>query len=750
MLLADYGAKVIKIEAPRARRADGVARKAWDRGKYSVELDLSDSGQRERLLFVLAGADIFVQSWGTEKARQYGLAYEDLMNRAPRLIYSVVSGYGLDGPHVDRPGFDALVAARWGMMGEQRGHRDGPKFLGHPSIAYGTGLLLAIGALSALRARRVTGRGQQVDVSLLDSVLAQSAMNWWFNEKEVSYLARSGSEPGFGRSRILLGLFPCSDGEYLMMHTGGEGGYKRTMDLLGLGDGVQTVVGEAEMGVPLTDEELELRRQAPAAFLGKTRDQWVKLLHDADLAAIPVLRPGEALDDDQVRSAGLAIELPDPDFGILRQVGPPIMIPKAKPDTPKPAPSVGEHNGRLEELIGTRTDTAEPVPSRTSVANGPLTGVRILDLSSFFAAGYGTKILSDLGADVIKVEPLSGDPMRPLPDPFEAAQRGKRNLALDLRAAEGQEAFRRLVRTADVVVHNLRPGKAERLGVGYDQLASDAPSLIYCYQPGWGSRGPKAHLKSFAPLLSGFCGLLYQGAGSGNPPVPGVLGNEDYYNGFLGAVGVLMGLEHRSRTGSGVYLESPQLHSGLFAMTDQMVDVDGKLHSAYELDPEQYGWGPRYRIYQSTAGYVCVAAVGPRAEAAFDSAVGLADDSDTSLTETAARFFAARSSEDSVALLEAAGVPAEVVREDPFMPDFLWDDWGLETGRIFEQEHPQWGLVREVGIPMRFSDTPCPQKGPNALLGEHNREILRSLGYSDEEVQSLLRTVAAVPGSSAR
>lgn len=139
--------------------------------------------------------------------------------------------------------------------------------------------------------------------------------------------------------------------------------------------------------------------------------------------------------------------------------------------------------------------------------------------------------------------------MRPLADLFEGAQRGKRNIAVDLRTPEGKEAVRKLVATADVVMHNFRPGKAQKIGLGYEDLRLIKPDLVYCYLPGFGSAGPKSELKSFAPLVSGFAGLLYEAAGRGNPPVRRAIGNEDLYNGFAGATAVLPALAHRDATG---------------------------------------------------------------------------------------------------------------------------------------------------------------------------------------------------------
>ena len=287
-----------------------------------------------------------------------------------------------------------------------------------------------------------------------------------------------------------------------------------------------------------------------------------------------MLRPEEVFADDQVVHAGIVVDVDDPVVGPLRQIGPVVRFRGSPPPPTAPAPIVGADDDRLGDLLASPLRTAS-APTRS--LGSPLEGLRILDLSAFFATAFGARLLSDLGADVIKIEPLVGDQMRPLADLFECAQRGKRNLAIDLRTTEGVDVVHKLIGTADVIMHNLRPGKAEKLGIGYEQCAAIKPSLIYCYLPGFGSTGPKANLKSFAPLVSGFTGMLYVGAGDGNPPVRRVVGNEDLYNGYLGAMSVLMGVAHRDRTGQSQYIESPHLHSSLMLRTEQCTDAKGGL-----------------------------------------------------------------------------------------------------------------------------------------------------------------------------
>lgn len=750
MLFADYGARVIRIERPGLVDSS-IARQVWHRGKWSIELDPGADQDREVLLGLLERADVLVESLPPGQAAGPGLDRPSLRERFPRLVHTSITGYGQEGPWKDRPGFDALVSARIGQFAEQSGPRPGPRFSGHPSVAYGTAFLATIASLAALHARHRTGRGQHVDASLFDGALAQNCMNWWWNERELSYLARSGTEQGFGRGRIMTDLFVCQDGEYLMMHTGGPGGFKKTMDVLGLGDRVRAVEGALEMSVPLDDEEYEVTRHvAPEVFKTRPRAEWIELFHAADLAALPVLRPGEILEDEQVVFADAVMELAGDD-GPLRAAGAVIAFRGSPAGVPGPAPAVGANDADVRAILSSPTPAATAL-SPSAAPTQALDGLRVLDFSSFFAAGYAAKLLNDLGADVIKIEPLVGDQMRPLPDPFEACQRGKRNIALDIKSDAGRQIVRQLLETADVAILNLRPGKAEKVGLGYEELKAIKPDIIYCYLPGFGSKGPKSHLKSFAPLVSGFTGLLWESAGEGaDKPVRRAMGNEDYNNGFVGALSIMMALRHRDETGEGQAIESPQLHSNLLVMTHNTLDANGNLVSPMTLDKDQMGWGPLYRLYETADGWLCIAVVGDAALGRLGAALEL--DLPAGLTYAGAvrghplgdalavlleAKFAGLKTEEATAFLEAHDVPCEVALEHPYMPDFLWEDWALHSGRVLEHEHPIYGLIREIGWVMHLSDSPNVNKGPGALLGQHTRDILTELGYHEGEQDQLV------------
>ncbi len=759
MLLSDYGAQVIKIERPGegAHRSDPT-RSTWDRGKWSIELDLEMEVGSSTMQLLLQHADVVIEAMGPGRAAERGLDFAQLHGVNPSLVYASVTGYGHDGPLKDRPGFANLIEARFGMMSEQEGFSDAPHFLGHPVVEYCSSFLGVISILAALRTRFLDGKGQYIDATLLDGALAANLMNWWWHEQGFSYLAREGEETGFGRNRLITDLFVCGDGEYLMNHTGGDGGFKRTMDILGLGEHVQTIDG-LEMAVPLNDEEYHAARElVPEAFKTKSRAEWIALLHEADLAALPVLRPHEIFEEPQLVYSKLIKDVVADDGSTLRQIGPTLLFDKTPAPDPKGAPSVGANNAELTHLLEGRLELA-PTAS-ASTPTHPLEGVRVLDLSGFFATAFGAKLLADLGADVIKIEPVFGDQMRPLKDLYEGGNRGKRNLALNTRSEDGMKVLLELIKTADVLMHNQRPGKAEKAGFGYEQVKAINPNIVYCYLPGFGSSGPMMNLKSFAPLVSGFTGHLYSGAGEDNPPVRRVIGNEDLYNGFSGAIAALLGLYHREKTGEGQYLEAPHLNSSLLVRTELATDLDGNPANALMLNHDQTGYSPTYRNYQCSDGWVSIAVFGDEKFASLITALHLEPDARFSdqrgrdgdpegLTSYLAGGFAAMSAQQAFEALDGAGVPVEVVLDYPLMSEFLWDEWGHETERIYEGYHLEHGWIRTVGQLCRLSATPGKRQDPSAPLGHHSAEILAELGYDDAAVAALIEAkVIKAPSAS--
>jgi crotonobetainyl-CoA:carnitine CoA-transferase CaiB-like acyl-CoA transferase len=744
LLLADYGAEVVHVDRPGGDPASraGTTR-TWDRGKRRVILDLDDPADHAAFRGLADEADVVVVGLAAEDAARRGLDARSITATNPDVVYVALTGFGL-GDGRATPGYEALVAAELGaMVTGPAQRRDGPVFLAHPAISYSTAFVAVIGILAALRARIRCGRGDVVDVSLLDGVLAQFTMNWW-NERDVSFLAartRDG-QLDLGRTRMLVRQYRCSDGQLLQVHTGAPGAFGRLMKILGVADDISAADGPVEAATPLTDDDLAILASLPAVFATRPASAWLEELWANEIAALPVNPPGVVLHDPQVLHNGLVRRVEGGDGGDVEVVAPPILLSR----TPARAAAATVATPGDDVRATGWTSPGLPVGGPEPPGPAPLHGLRVVELSTFFAAPYANRFLRDLGAEVVKVEATSGDPMRPLPDPFEGACRGKRSIALDLKHPESQPVIEALVRRADVVQHNFRPGVAERLSLDEPSVRTMNADVVYDYAPGYGSTGPKSQLQSFAPLHSGFVGVYWEAAGEGNTPVQ-TFGNEDYYNGQLNAIGTLLALVHRERTGEGQHVECSQLSSSVF-VTSHWYLVDGVARSVLpRLDAGQWGWAPDQRVYQCLEGHLCVFCVDDDQRAALGRVVLGATASAALDAERVSDTLYDRTATAWCELLLAAGVPCAVVAEESWLDGFVRDDAALATGRAVRFEHPDLGEAAVIGRIVQLASMAPREPVRAPRLGEHGREVLAELGFGPEQVDALLASGAVRDGA---
>jgi len=747
MLLADYGAEVVRVEPPGGgltRRTGGAV--TWDRGKRSLLADLGVAADGALVRRLARTADVVIE--GAAPARR-GLDWPALARANPALVFCKLTAYG---PREGDDGSNAhefLAAARLGVMAALPGHRDGPIAPGSPTLAYSTGLMAAIAILAAIRARLVTGLGDRVEVSFEDGFLAQRTMGWK-SERGVNFVAgksRTG-ELDTGRLRLILKMFECADGGRVQIHTGAAGAFMRTMEVLGLTDRISPVIGAHEMACPLTDEDMVVMAEVPAIFRSRTAEAWCERFWAREVACLPVLPPGAAFSDAQVRHAGLIRRVRDPELGEIEIVGPVASFSETPGEIRGPAPRLGQDNAALRSK-----GWASPglgAGRRRGALEHPLDGVRIVEFSSYFAAPYGSRLLASLGAEVIKVEPTGGDVFRAMVDPFAGGNWGKRAIAFDLKAPEGRKITAALLASADVVQNNMRPGTGERLGVDAASARAANPHGIYHYAPGYGSTGPKSRLLAFAPLISGFTGALHMFGGPGNAPHMG-FGNEDYFGGEVAAATILLALIHRERTGQGQSVESPLLHSSLLVVSEWFLK-DGRARTARaRVDQALTGFGPFHRLYQCLDGWIALACTRSAEHRAVKRVVLPPGRRRTGAGEAAAEALAyeffARPAASWVAALREVGVPCVEVSEADYYDDYLGDDAQAASGRLFEFEHPSIGKVRGPDLMFRAARFKGRAGAPAPALGADSRAILRELGLGDDAEALIARglVVAADP-----
>jgi len=366
----------------------------------------------------------------------------------------------------------------------------------------------------------------------------------------------------------------------------------------------------------------------------------------------------------------------------------------------------------------------------------PLAGIRIADATAYIAGAYSAIQLADLGAEVVKVEPLEGDSFRELPG-FFGWNRGKRSIALNLKTRAGRDIVERLVGRVDVFMENMRPGVADRLGIGYGRLAALNPRIIYCSVTAFGSTGPSADRPGFDPILQALGGLMML-QGFGGPPVYLRTAPTDYYTAALATQAILAALLVRERTGRGQRIETSLLRGVLALQSGVAVDYPGK--------PSLIRDNPTYRLYQAADDAWFFLACGNQAfwgklcqaldlqelvdDPRFASWVLRLQNNQALLPLLEARF-RERSRDAWLALLAAHDIPAAPVQS---LLDFFEDPAVRHHDLVREYDHPEVGKLRMMGQPLVFAASPTRDPGPPPTLGQHTDEVLRELGYDDSTI----------------
>ena len=415
------------------------------------------------------------------------------------------------------------------------------------------------------------------------------------------------------------------------------------------------------------------------------------------------------------------------------------------------------------------------------MASGPFDGIRILEFTQIIAGPLGCMLLSDMGAEVIKVEPPEGEPWRlqaqfvPLESKqFQALNRGKQSLSIDLAQPVMQEAIHRLVKDIDVVVINYRPDVAARLGIDYETLKAIRPELIYVDSTAFGRKGPLAQRPGYDIVIQSFSGLTAAGGRfdeNGNPVLPGGQPTADNQTGYAIAWGVSAALFHRERTGRGQLVETSLLANALMVQYGSFMSLpaaDELLRGALLkrlADAEEHGQSYRdvveerrelmrrrgfggiyYRCYNTLDGAIAVGCLSASLREKMRQAIDVQDirdepdydpmtpESQAFAAELMARveaMIAAEPTEHWVDLLEGAGVPVSKIE---FVETLDQHPQVLANGYVVELEHDLTGVQTQVAPPIQMSDSPPRVQGAAPPLGRDNDAILASVGFSAEEI----------------
>jgi crotonobetainyl-CoA:carnitine CoA-transferase CaiB-like acyl-CoA transferase len=758
MTLADAGADVVSIERPGGHplRAE-PAFAMWGRGKRAVELDLASSEGRAEALALMAEADVVLLGLKAASVDRLGLAEAAIAEVAPQAVQVSLTGFGPRGPYRDVPVYDAVMQARGGRMRDFSTLHDGarPAFAAAPIAAYGAAMALLAGTFGGLREReRNGGKGQRIETDMARALSSYDLVGWIpggpppLRTEDVPFLPYTVAR--------------TADGVWIQFAQNGPALFADFLRVLGL-DGEIDYLSALQ---PVADNALKRahRERVQAKIAEKTWSEWQAVFApERNLSAEPFLSPGGALSHAQFEAIGDVIDLPDPSGRPTRQLGPIFDVPTRPlaPSGPAPGPASGP--------IGFAPRASDPPSAVSATEPGPglLSGITVIELGMWIALPYAATQLAELGARVIKLEPLAGDPMRSTgPVGFKIVQ-GKESLALDLKRPEATEIVHRLVAKADAVLHSYRPGVPERLGIDFETLREINPRLVYLYNGSYGSRGPKSYAPAFHVTGGAVAGGAWAQAGTGCPPQPDAVlddaerarvsrrlelaneANPDFNSAVTAAAAAVMGLYHVARTGEAIAIETRMMLSNAMMMSPDFVDYDGR-PPRREVDAALDGFGPLYRLYPAAEGWVFLAAPEARDFARLCDVLGLealaADprfstpearaDHAPALAEAIGAALAKRGADELEQVLTARGIGCMRADEGPYRSWLFEQDWALEQGVVVDIEASEAGPYRRYGAPLT-NDRPVTLRGARPS-GSESRALLEEVGFSSAEIDGLL------------
>jgi crotonobetainyl-CoA:carnitine CoA-transferase CaiB-like acyl-CoA transferase len=761
-LLADLGADVLKVEPPGGSPArdmpptlagESLSFAVHNANKRSAELNPDDENDRQLFLELVAGADIVVDSGRPGQAAAYGASCADLADRYEHLVALSITDFGATGPRSSWRATDPVLYAMSGSL-SRSGPAVGTPVLPPDGIASATAVAQATwSVLLAYYNRLRCGTGDYIDFSRLDAVVV--ALDPAFGSHGQVAVGRSGTGGWRGRPRNqdTYPILPCQDGyvRLCVMAPRQWHGLRRWLgEPAEFQDPKYDLLGARLAAWP------QLGDLAEKFFADQTMKELVAAgqAHGVPIAA--VLTSSRILESEHFHEVGAITDAElVPGVRTIVPTGY-FVVDGQRAGFRTPAPTAGADRPRWS------ADPAVVAAPQGRVGDYPLQGLRILDLGIIVAGGEASRLFGDMGAEIVKIESADyPDGLRqarigaPISESFARTHRNHLGLGLDLRSAEGKEIFGRLVRDADAVFANFKPGTLTKLGFSYDALRALNPRIVLAGSSAFGHHGPWTNRLGYGPLVRAATGVTRLWTSDEAPPVgarhafyDATTIFPDHVVGRITSIAALAALIHRDRTGTGAQVHISQaevvvnqldilfVRSALNASTAELRD-DTSVHAVYPCVGDDdwcvisIGSDDEWRCITNTIDLPELAD-DPRF-ATGESRVA----NRRELLELVSTWTRTRTPVQAAEALQSAGVPAGPMNRPP---DLLADPQLIERKVLRDMVHPliDEPLPAETG-PAPFRHIPQAPLRPAPLPGQDTREICRRLlGMSDEETERMI------------
>ncbi len=744
-ILSDLGARVTRVvdDVGQLGRTDSTHR-FRNANKELLALDLHETGDAARFEDLLATADILVENLGPQRAPRHGLAAGEPVRRHPHLVHVALTDMGLSGPRSHwrlepLPAF-AASGALWASGHPHLPPCWLPGFVAHDCAStHG-----AVGALGAVLDRHRVG-GQTIEVSTQEAALA--GMNPW-SVVVQSYLDVNSFFPAQGKRNAegTYWVLPAADG-FVRVVIGHQQHWRGFVALLGM---PEALVGDEWLESTFRIMNTDIIRAIAAEKLTTmTRAQIWEFALEADFPIGVIHSLSEFVGHEQTQGRG---------FFHRNEGG--ALIASAPWQLDGAAPRAPSDPRPLEQTL------AVPAPIDGTITGAPelpLSDIRIVEFGMAAVVPEMCWMLSELGADVIRIEAANHpDPIRAagMGDPnrsfaFNTESRGCRTISIDVASPTGRDLALELCATADVVAENLRGGVLARHGVGYDDVRSVNPEVIYVSSQGFGRTGPMADLPAFGPVNAAFSGIhLLWNHPDAPYPCGSSLNHPDHIAGKLLSVAVLAAIRHRRQAGRGGLIDMAQAEAGAYLLGHLFTEADRT-----GVDPRPRGnrsdLAVPHDVYPAAEDdtWVAVAVPDDGAWNRLVVACGWSPDPDLDhlegrlarrdeIDQRLAQWCRQFTDAEAAQRLQDRGVSAMPVM-GPVA--HLADPHLTERGAILTLHHAAQGAERQLANPTRMSATELRPAGPSPCLGEHTDEILRDVLGRDDEAIATLRASGACP-----
>ena len=800
MLLADQGAEVIKVDRPGKPDYDTPINGVFNRGKQRITLDLKNPDDLATARNLIQSADVVIENFRPGVMDRLGLGAEEMTALNPGLVYLSLPGFASTDEKASIRAFEGIISAAIGQYTDLQAIRR--LFEAAPPIytpmplgsTYGA-IHGAIAVSLALYAREESGRGEIIESSLVGAAMSAMAVilldvadkparyggNLSESRRktieEANKKIRKEGEPavaevirqsgGSGGSPF-SGTFRAGDGQWLYIISAGH--TRNSQSLVKALEVYNDLIADGMVDVPLY-ENLELTNNIPdSSHLSKEWNQkartrieamlasepaqhWVDVLTAAGVPCAIQRTSQDWLHKSEPEEAALTVVVDDPEYGPTRQLGVQTRLAKTPDKDVIPKPSE-PFTGPIEPKTTNGTTEASKKPI--------LEGIRILDLSNVLAGPASARTLAEYGAEVIKIDP-------PVPYfgprvsswfPMEVSP-GKRSIILNLKEDAGKKAFIKLVETADIIVHNFRPGVPENLGIDYATLKKIKPDLIYVNLTAFNGPlpGPWMNRPGFDPLLQGATGIQMRYGGEGNRPIlHGWASAIDYITGYSASFGAVLALLKRKRSGipdGGDLVTTSLAQGGQLVQAPFMYACETGCSGDEPSGQDAVGEHALHRIYRAQDGWVFLGGLKTEIDK-LQNIPGFENvpDEDTALQEVLETKIQKQNVAHWVKSFNDAGLAGHRI-------DSLEDIRKMYLHEVTDDTLDTWDDGRSISI-VRFMDHPVGstvdlappayvrlKNAPIQLLyacpkqGMHTKEVLLELGYNENQVDTMISTGAA-------